>query len=39
MAETVNISESAVARIWSAHVLKPHRVSTFKLSNDNRFQE
>jgi len=39
MAETVNISESTVARIWSAHVLNPHRMSTFKLSNDKRFQE
>ena len=39
MAQQVNISESAVARIWQAHGLKPHRVSAFKLSNDKHFQE
>ena len=39
MAEKANISESTVARIWQAHGLKPHRVSTFKLSNDKHFQE
>ena len=30
-------SASAVARIWRAHGLKPHRVESFKLSNDPRF--
>jgi len=25
-----------VQRIWAAHGLKPHRVKTFKLSNDPR---
>lgn len=39
MAQRVNISESAVGRIWQAHGLKPHRVATFKLSNDKQFQE
>lgn len=39
MAQRVNISESAVGRIWRAHGLKPHRVDTFKLSNDKQFQE
>ena len=39
MAEQANISESTVARIWQAHGLKPHRLSTFKLSNDKQFQE
>ena len=39
MAQQVNISESTVARFWRAHGLKPHRVSTFKLSNDKQFQE
>lgn len=39
MAEQVNVSESTVARVWQAHGLKPHRVSTFKLSNDKHFQE
>src|SRR5699024_1082807 len=32
MAQQVGISESAVGRIWQAHGLKPHRLSTFKLS-------
>lgn len=39
MAQRVQISESSVGRIWRAHGLKPHRVSTFKLSNDKNFQE
>jgi len=39
MAQQVNISESTVARIWKAHGLKPHRVSTFKRSNDKQLQE
>ena len=26
-----------MARIWRAHGLKPHRVESFKLSNDPRF--
>jgi transposase len=39
MAQRVNISESAVGRIWQAYGLKPHRVSTFELSNDKHFQE
>ena len=30
---------SVVGRIWRAHGLKPHRVKTFKLSNDPRFAE
>src|SRR6202165_235992 len=30
---------TAVARIWRAHGLKPHRVESFKLSNDPRFIE
>jgi len=28
-----------VRRIWHSHGLKPHRVETFKLSNDPRFAE
>lgn len=39
MAERVGISESSVGRIWRAHGLKPHRVDTFKLSNDKHFQD
>src|SRR5665213_3103901 len=30
---------STVRRSWSARGLKPHRVETFKLSNDPRFEE
>ena len=33
------VSPSTVGRIWRAHGLKPHRVKTFKLSNDRRFAE
>lgn len=39
MAERVDVSDTTVLRIWHAHGLKPHRVSTFKLSNDPRFTE
>ena len=39
MAEKLGISMSSVGRIWKNHGLKPHRVSTFKLSNDKYFSE
>jgi transposase len=39
MAAAVGISETSVRRIWRANGLKPHRVETFKLSNDPRFAE
>ena len=39
MAKTLGVSPSTVGRIWAAHGLKPHRISSFKLSNDKRFQE
>ena len=39
MATAAGISEASVRRIWRAHGLKPHRVHTFKLSNDPRFAE
>jgi transposase len=39
MARAVGISEASVRRIWRAHGLKPHRVKTFKLSNDPEFGE
>jgi transposase len=39
MAAVMGISETSVRRIWRAHGLKPHRVRTFKLSNDPRFAE
>lgn len=39
MAKASGVSPSSVGRIWAAHGLKPHRISSFKLSNDKRFQE
>lgn len=39
MALAVGISESSVRRIWRHHGLKPHRVDSFKLSNDPQFAE
>jgi transposase len=39
LAAHLGASASAVARIWRAHGLKPHRVQSFKLSNDPRFKE
>lgn len=39
MAAAVGISDSSVLRIWRAHGLKPHRVETFKISNDPAFSE
>ena len=39
MAAVAGISEASVRRIWRSHGLKPHRVETFKLSNDARFAE
>src|SRR5271169_3948249 len=39
MAAAEGIREASVRRIWHGHGLKPHRVHTFKLSNDPRFAE
>ena len=39
MSEKAGISMSSVGRIWKSHGLKPHRVTTFKLSNDKAFAE
>jgi hypothetical protein len=39
MAKAMGVSPATVQRIWSARGLKPHRVKTFKLSNDPRFEE
>jgi transposase len=36
MAKAQSVSPATVQRIWSARGLKPHRVETFKLSNDKR---
>jgi transposase len=39
LAAHLGTNATAVARIWRAHGLKPHRVASFKLSNDKRFIE
>jgi transposase len=39
MAARAGVSSSTVQRIWSARGIKPHRVETFKLSNDPQFEE
>lgn len=39
MAKKVGVSPSSVARVWAAAGLKPHRVRSFKLSNDKHFEE
>ena len=39
MAREMDISESSVGRIWRAHGLKPHRIESFKVSNDPHFAE
>ena len=39
MAKAQRVSKATVQRIWSARGLQPHRVETFKLSNDKRFEE
>lgn len=39
MAGRVGVSPSSVGRIWAANGIKPHRVRSFKLSNDKYFEE
>lgn len=39
LAPVAAVSPSTIGRIWRAHGLKPHRVKSFKLSNDPRFAE
>jgi transposase len=39
MATATAISVSSVQRIWRKHRLQPHRIRTFKLSNDKQFAE
>jgi transposase len=39
MAAAAGVSKSTVQLVWHARGLKPHRVQTFKLSNDPRFEE
>ena len=39
MAKAQGVSEATVRRIWKQHGLRPHRVSTFKVSRDPHFVE
>src|SRR3974390_3480207 len=39
MAKAVGVSLRAVQRLWEAHRLQPHRIRTFKRSNDPAFAE
>ncbi len=39
MAKAQGVSKATVQRIWKARGLQPHRVETFKLSNDKRFED
>lgn len=39
MAKRVGVSPASVQRIWSELGLQPHRVDTFKVSNDPQFTE
>lgn len=39
MAQRVGVSKDTVQRVWSARGLRPHLVTSFKLSNDPRFEE
>ena len=39
MAKAQGVSKATVQRIWKARGLQPHRVETFKLSNDKRFEQ
>lgn len=39
MAKAQGVSPATVQRVWSARGIQPHRVDTFKLSNDRRFEE
>lgn len=39
MASAVGVSKDTVQPVWSDNGLKPHRIKTFKVSNDPRFAE
>jgi transposase len=39
LAKALGITQSMVHRVWKANGLKPHRVRTFKLSRDPKFEE
>ena len=39
MAKHSGLSKSTIQKVWAARGIRPHRVETFKLSNDKRFEE
>ena len=39
LAMHLGVSATMVQRVWKANQLQPHRIKTFKLSNDKRFAE
>jgi transposase len=39
MARAQGVSHTTVQKIWAARGLRPHRVETFKLSSDSKFEE
>ena len=39
MAQAMGISKASVSRIWRANGLKPHRIDSFKVSNDPEFAD
>ena len=39
MARAAGVSRSTVQRIWHHNDIKPHRLETFKISNDPNFEE
>src|SRR6516164_8272380 len=39
MAREAGVSKSTVPRIWNHNDIKPHRLETFKISNDPNFEE
>ena len=39
MAREAGVSKSTVQRIWSDNEIKPHRLETFKISNDANYEE
>ena len=39
LADELGVSQSMVHRVWRANGLKPHKVRTFKVSNDPHFEE
>lgn len=39
LAKTLGVDHVLVHRVWKAHGLQPHRVRTFKISNDPNFVE